>query len=505
MPRPRASVSIEVCDDAMISVVRQTIERHNLFEPGGKVVVAVSGGADSLCLLHVLCALRADYNIRLHVAHLNHCLRGAESAADSAFVWEIAAAWGLPLTRSSVNVRALAQREHGSVEEIARRERYRFLASVAVEVGAKCIALGHNADDQTETVLMHWLRGSGLAGLRGMRPKSPLGALRLGPDAPTPPDLYLIRPLLYVPRADIEAYCRENGLQPRFDRSNLDTTYFRNRIRHELIPYLESYNPNIRELIRRSAEVIAGDYDIVRREVERAWTTVVRLESEKWVILHLVEWQSLPIGLQRCTLRLAVQKLRRHVRDIGWEHIENAVWTARQGQTAAQATLPDGLMLTVGYDELVIGPAGASPDDSPPFPWLDGGVIEVAVPGETPLGRSGWRVIAAWLDATPEQLEDIQRNTDCNQAFLDADTLGRLVFRSRQPGDRFQPLGMGGQSKSLHEFMINQKVPARWRDLVPILTSDGRIAWVAGWRMDERFRVTPQTRRILHLRLARAK
>ncbi len=490
--------------DSVIALVRQTIERYELLEPGAKVVVAVSGGPDSLCLLHVLCALRGEYNIRLHVAHLNHCLRGAESAADSAFVWEIAAAWGLPLTRSSVNVRALAQREHGSVEETARRERYRFLASVAVEVGAKCIALGHNADDQTETVLMHWLRGSGLAGLCGMRPKSPLGALRLGTDAAVPSDLYLIRPLLYVPRAEIETYCREHGLQPRFDRSNLDTTYFRNRIRHELIPYLEGYNPNIRELIRRSAEAMAGDYDIVRREVERAWATVVRRESENWIILHLAEWQSLPVGLQRSVLRLAVQKLRRHLRDIGWEHIENAVWTARQGQTGAQATLPDGLMLTVGYDELVIGEAGAAPDDRPPFPWLEGGPIEVTVPGETPLGRSGWRVVATWLDATPEQLRRVESNADPNQAFLDGDALGRLVFRPRQPGDRFQPLGMAGQSKSLHEFMINQKVPARWRDLTPILTSDQRIAWVAGWRMDERFKVTPQTRRILHLRLVRA-
>ena len=495
----------------VIDTVRQTIDRYSLLEPDSNVVVAVSGGPDSLCLLHVLCSLRKEYSVRLHVAHLNHCLRGADSAADSVFVWEIAAAWGLPLSRASVNVRVLAQQAKGSVEEIARRERYRFLTSVAAEVGAKHIALGHNADDQTETVLMHWLRGSGLAGLCGMRPKSPLGALRLGEDMPGQPTSgqaacptpYLIRPLLYVPRAAIEAYCQEHGLLPRFDRSNLDTTYFRNRIRHELIPYLASYNPNIRELIRRSAEVISGDYDIVRREVDRAWADAVKHEGGDWIALDLARWRDLPIGLQRSLLRLAIQKLRRCLRDIGWEHIENAVWIGREGQTGAQATLPGGLTLTIGYDELVIAETDTVPNDYPAFPWLEEELVEIAIPGATPLGRSGWCVLAALSDATEEQVRRAEDNTDPNQAFLDAAQVARLVFRPRQSGDRFQPLGMQGQSKSLREFMINQKIPARWRERVPIGVSGNRIAWVAGWRADERFRVGPQTTQILHLQLVR--
>ena len=249
-------------NNTVLDTVRQTIDRYDLLASGGKVVVAVSGGPDSLCLLHGLRELRDEYGVQLHVAHLNHCLRGLDSAEDSRFVWQIAADWGLPLTRSSVNVKKLVKEQKGSVEEMARQVRYRFLAQPQQQAGADRIALGHNADDQTETVLMHWLRGAGLAGLRGMRPKSPLGELRLGEEETAMPDLLLIRPLLYVARSEIEAYCEAHELRPRFDRSNLDTTYFRNRLRHELLPHLEGYNPNIREVIRRSAQALSGDYEV---------------------------------------------------------------------------------------------------------------------------------------------------------------------------------------------------------------------------------------------------
>ena len=351
------------------------------------VVVAVSGGPDSLCLLHVLRALSEEYGIRLHVAHLNHGLRGEDSAADARFVEEVASPGNIPVTMATADVAGIVRQRKGSVEEVARRVRYGFLAEVARQVGADRIAVGHNANDQTETVLMHWLRGAGLAGLRGMLPKSPMGDLRLGMDSAdgvnaVPDDLTLIRPLLRVPRADIEAYCWAHGLQPRYDRSNLDTTYFRNRLRLELIPYLESYNPNIRELIRRSAEVAAADYDVLRGQVERAWQEVLRHERPGWIALDLARWRALPLGLQRSVLRSAVQVLRRHLRDIGWEHVENAVWIARERETGTQATLPDGLLLTVGYDELTLSDCEAVPDLAPPCPWLD-----VAPPRRDGAGR----------------------------------------------------------------------------------------------------------------------
>lgn len=283
----------------VLAKVEQTIRRYDLLRPRSTVVVAVSGGPDSLCLLHALHTLRERYMLTLHVAHLNHCLRGEESDADAQFVQDLAERWELPATVRSVDVFEIRRQRKGSLEETARQVRYAFLRSVASAMGADCVAVGHNADDQTETVLMHWLRGAGLAGLRGMLPKSSLDDLRLGTDQPSPGGAWLIRPLLYVTRVEIETYCRHHGLVPHYDLSNLDTTYFRNRLRHELIPFLEKYNPNIREVIRRSAEVISADYAVLHTQVERAWQEVARRETEDWITLDLAAWRTLPLGLQR--------------------------------------------------------------------------------------------------------------------------------------------------------------------------------------------------------------
>ena len=539
--------------ERLLRTVRQTIERHGLLDapwpsPRRVVVVAVSGGPDSLCLLHVLLvlrSLRSDYGIEVHAAHLNHGLRGADSDEDARFVREIATAWGVAVTVGAADVPALVRAEKLSVEEAARHARYAFLARVAADQGADRIALGHNADDQTETALMHWLRGAGLAGLRGMAPKSPLVELRFEmdmsaggeaagpagcfaetrptgaegqagrPQGVAPTDgLWLIRPLLHVTRAEVEAYCRENGLTPRIDLSNWDTTYFRNRLRHELLPYLEEYNPNICATIRRSAQALAGDYDVVRARVEEAWRATLRAAPPGRVTLDLAGWRALPIGLQRSTVRMAVERLRRNRRDLGWEHVEAAVWVARTRETGTRATLPAGLCLTVGYDTLTVADAAGAGnlENEPACPWLaavgEGIVDAVALrlPGVTPLPGSPWRVAAAFLDAGEDALRRAASNPDPYSAYLDADRAGALWMRRRKPGDRFQPLGLGGRSKSVQEFMINDKIPATWRDRIPLCVAgvDGdAVAWIVGWRVDERFKVHTGTRRVLRLRCMR--
>lgn len=357
----------------LLTRVRRTIERYHLFAPGERVVVGVSGGPDSLCLLHVLRRLRPEYELQLHVAHLHHGIRGAEADADAAFVAETASTWGMPCTVERVDVPALAAQPGVALEEAARQARYAFLARVARHIGARTIAVGHNADDQTETVLMHWLRGAGLAGLRGMLPVTPLDTLRLAllspKERPDTRGLRLVRPLLEVPRAQIEAYCQTHGLQPRFDRSNLDTTFYRNRLRHELLPLLETYNPQVRDILRRSAAVIADDYALLRAQLEQAWAQTVVAEGEKAVEFDLAAWRALPRSLQRATLREAVHRLRRSLRNINWVHIENALWLAREKSTGAQATLPQGLVLTIGYDRLLVAEEGYEPPP-PDLPLL---------------------------------------------------------------------------------------------------------------------------------------
>ena len=463
------------------------------------MVVGVSGGPDSLCLLHALNRLRDDYGIELHAAHLDHCLRGEESKEDAAFVARLAKEWGLPATVEARDVSCLARESKLAIEEAARQARYSFLAQVALAVGAKRIAVGHNADDQTETIVMHWLRGAGLAGLRGMSPQTELGGMRLGAAWPDRPSLHLqlIRPLLETSRAEIEAYCREHGLKPRFDRSNLDTTYYRNRLRHELIPYLESYNPNIRQVLRRSAQVIGDDYDLLQAELERVWPTVVSSESGEAITFDLERWRVLPTSQQRSTLREAIHRLRRSLRNINWIHIENALPALRAKPAGTQVTLPQGLMLSIGYHDFTVADEGYVPEVDWPLLLVES--LPVAVPGVTEMPDSGWCLEAAVFERE-EFSENHLDNPNPWQAFLDYESTGReLVLRQRGLGDRFQPLGLGGHEKSLHTFMIDHKIPRSLRGFVPIVASPRHIVWVAGWRIDERARITESTERILHL------
>ncbi len=503
----------------LLNKVAQDIERHGLLTLAETVVIGVSGGPDSLCLLHLLCRLRPRYELNLHVAHLHHGMRGAEADADAEYVRALAADWGLPSTAQQIDIPALARDHRLALEEAARRARYAFLCRVAEEVGARTIAVGHNADDQTETILMHWLRGSGLAGLRGMLPLTNLGDYRLfealEPQFSAPrlqpgfSDFRLIRPLLQVTRTEIEDYCDLHGLEPRFDRSNLDTTYFRNWMRHRVLPLLAEHNPNIREVIRRSATVIADDYALLRSLLEDTWSRVVVEESTpiepsestgERIVFDLARWRALPIGLQRSTLREAIHRLRRSLRNINFLHVENALLVARDGTTGDQATLPQDLMLVVGYDHFGVADAGA-PQPDPDWPLLPsaGDRLPIGVPGTTSLPESDW-VFEATVLSRAELPSAWKVNPNPWRAFLDSHVVGdSLWLRCREPGDRFQPLGLGGQSVKLADFYTNQKVPRPLRDRLPLLVGLGSIVWVCGHRVDERARVTEKTSEVLVL------
>ena len=497
-------------DDVLRNIRRLNAE-YRLFPRGETVVVGVSGGPDSLCLLHALNALRDDLGIGLHVATLDHMLR-PESADDAAFVAETARAWNLRVTVGRADVPALEAGLRLGVEETARQARYTFLAWVARDVGARRIAVAHNADDQSETVLMHFLRGSGLAGLRGMRPIIPLSDYHLLPDTalggrlsfldapgscaqPSPPgdenrvpgielpSFQLIRPLLTTTRAGIEAYCAAHGLLPRFDRSNLDTTYFRNRLRHEAIPYLETLNPNLRALLRHTAEVAAADYDALRAQFETAWAQVCRSQSETSIVFDRAGWRALPLSAQRATVREAAYRLNPALRDVSFVHVEDAVHVARDGSTGAQATLPGGVTLRVDYETLALTVAATNPHP-PPWPVLWTRDEIPVTTGSVALPDSRWRfTLAPGAGSIAPVLRETWR------AALAIPEGARLALRTRRPGDRFAPQGMAGHTQKLADFMINARIPARWRDHIPLLTVNERIAWVAGWRVSHHFAV----------------
>jgi tRNA(Ile)-lysidine synthase len=474
----------------LLDTVRQTIRAHRMVQPGDTIVVGVSGGPDSLCLSHALRALRDELEIHLHVAHLDHGIRGDESRADADFVEGLALSWDVPVSVEHADVPAYARKHKLALEEAARRERYLFLGRVARAANARSVAVGHNADDQVETILMHWMRGSGLGGLRGMLPVQELGEEAWW----SGPRLRVIRPLLEVPREEIEDYCGHRGLQPRFDRSNLDLTYHRNRIRHELIPFLESFNPRIREILRRSAKAFADDYDYLHRRSMEVWEDLA-LEEEGTISFPLEPWLQLHPSLQRQLLREAIRRLRKSLRDITWSHVEQARKGIEDLETSGRITLPQGLFLIKGYGRFVIGESRPHPD----LPLLCEGPLPIQLPGQTPLPKGPWVLHTQILrrDTLPVATLD---DPDPWRAYVDLEKTGQqLTLRARQTGDRFQPLGMGGQSKHVTDFMIDSKVPQHIRNLLPLVVSPQHIVWVSGYRVDERVKITGQTSQILHL------
>jgi len=500
----------------VLKQIRRTIEKQNMLAPGDRVVVGVSGGPDSLCLLHALLRLSEEYRLQIHVAHLHHGVRGADADADAEFVATLAADWGLSVTVEKRDVPALARTHQLTFEEAARRVRYAFLARVAREtVGCK-IAVGHNADDQAETVLMHFIRGAGLAGLRGMLPVTHITDYHLleqlteqgdgnqEQDSHIPrPVIFIIRPLLEVPSSEIKRYCADQKLAPRFDRSNLDTTYFRNRLRHELLPRLESYNPNIRARLCHTAAVIAADYELLIQLRERAWDKIVQKEQDGAITFDLAGWRELPVALQRAVVRQATYRLRHSLRDVTFVHVENAREIGLRGETGAQATLPMGLMLTVGYETLRMGDAGeTAPPPDEPLLWRTM-PLPVSVPGSTPLPESEWALQADIL--TDWDMDQIVANPDPWTAYCDVDALtAPLTLRPRRRGDRFHPQGMGGHSVKLSTLMINLKIPNAWRAHVPLLAADDQIVWVCGRRLGEEVVIKSETKRVARLRFERA-
>lgn len=451
------------------------------------VVVGVSGGADSLCLLD--CLWKAGF--RVVVAHFDHSLR-PESAADAHRVAEAAHQRDLPFTVERQDVAAYARDVGLSVEEAARVMRYGFLFRVARQWGAQAVAVAHHADDQVETVLMHLLRGAGLEGLTGMKGSR----VQEGWDESIP----LVRPLLGVWREEIEAYCCEHGLEPVEDVSNRDVTFFRNRLRHELIPWLQTYNPRIKEVLWRSAQVLAGEAEVIEQAVEGAWIRVTHEVAPGKVVLDREAFLALPIGLQRRLFRRAMALLRPGLRDIGFEVVEQGVHFIAKPSRSGRLHLARGLRLTLQRGRVFLLEGDTPPFSGAEWPQLnEKDLLALNVPGVLELG-SGWRLQASWSEAGSEAY----RSAGCWEAYLDADALVfPLVVRRARRGERFQPLGLEGRSQKLSDFWINAHLPREARAAWPLVYSGETVAWVPGHRLDHRFRAREGSRRLLYLRLSR--
>lgn len=468
--------------------------RHHLLSAGDVVVVGVSGGVDSLTLAHVL---RAWGHYTLHLATLDHGLRGTDGADDVAYVQALGRQWGLHVIAGWADVAAAARAHRLSIEEAARQVRYTFLLSAARYVSAARIAVGHNQDDQAETVLMHLIRGSGLGGLRGMLPQTSLSTYHLLPDVDIvtephlPPEAEtvgdpdgwppLIRPLLDTPRHAINAYAATHDLHPRQDETNAERTYFRNRLRHDVLPLLATLNPNIRATLARTAEVLRGDADIVAAAGQAALARVVSEFRTDAVLLDADAWQDLTLPEKRFVLRASVFRLRPGLRDVALTHIDAAIDLADQGEPERAATLPGGLLLRVGRGVLSVGAAEAHPLAA--VPGQDAPALVSGWESEVFFPETGYEVVHdAWRFAceprasrpAPDELATLHANP--LTAVLWVPHGAWLKLRTWRPADRFAPRGLGGTQKLAATFS-GMQVPASWRRQAPVLVIDDVPAW----------------------------
>jgi len=454
------------------------------------VLVGVSGGPDSLCLLDLLDRL----GYPLVVAHLNHTLR-PEADREAQIVARTAQERGLRFVLGKENTQLYAHMHSLSLEEAARTVRYNFLFEQARLFKAQAVAVAHTADDQIETVLMHLLRGAGVAGLTGMQ-------VRALPNAWSQ-EIPLVRPLLSMWREQILDYCAERQLQPVYDSSNQDLTFFRNRLRKELIPYLASFNPAIKRVIWRGSEVMKGDDEIIQKSVEEIWQHCVQRNGQGFVLFDVSEFTNQTVGMRRRLIRRAVAELRPGLRDIGFDAIDRALEFLAAIEKPGQIDLVSNLRLVYEPGRLWLTDGGVElPTDEWPQMAVDT-EIQVKEAGAIEL-EGGWQIQVDLILQAGLVMQIAQANQDPYQVWLAVDIDKNLIYlRTLRPGDRIQPMGMSNGTQKISDFMIDRKVPRRARRGWPLLWVGEKIAWVPGCLPGQGFQLSHDTQRAIHCTIKR--
>ncbi len=455
--------------------VKRTVDRYHLLDKGDRVVVGVSAGVDSMVLLHLLNAYRKEFDLSLIVAHINHGLRPVESEKEADLVQKESDRLGLSFEYGQFNVKDFQKAGGFSLQDAARRVRFQFLNSLLRKYNADKIALGHNADDQVETVLLRLLRGSGLKGLKGMVP------IREG---------RVIRPLLEVWRENIESFAIKNGIPYLLDSSNLNKNYLRNRLRLNLIPLIEKeYQANFKATVIKASTILREENDCLERLSREAYKKMV-FEEEGIPSFNFSEYQSLPEAIQRRVIQKILERIYGEgiMIDEGEPLDASPIYKKlHRPSPSFLLELPYGICLEKRYDRVFLRKERMR--SVPPFE------VELIVPGRTFIKEIGKEVVID--DSNRDQFERFNGFPDT--AFFDYQRLQfPLKIRNFRPGDRFQPLGLRGTQK-LKEFFIDHKIPRFERGKIPLLISGEMIAWIVGHRMDERVKVTEKTQQVLQV------
>ncbi|RMF97251.1 MAG: tRNA lysidine(34) synthetase TilS [Candidatus Schekmanbacteria bacterium] len=455
----------------------ETVEKYNMLKEGEKVLIALSGGPDSIFLLHLFNDfLKTKYSLKLHIAHLNHGIREGESERDEEFVIKTADNLGIDITIEKIDAFAEKRKYGTSLESACHFERIGFLRETAKKITASKIALGHTLDDRIESFFMNVLRGTGVSGMKGISPVNK--------------KYNIIRPLIDLAKKEIEEYLSAHQIEYVKDSSNLVLKYERNIIRSKLIPSIEEIKPSFKSALRRSMNAAADDDDFLNDICKKEQNIAIIEENKDFILLNKEHFKKLHRSIGKRLLIIILAKYKSPKTRISSFHIERALEFICQSKHGTEFHLPSGIRFINSYGKIFIKIISEDERKEEALSFIN-------PPSETKLNGFPYTISSAIL----ERNEVKNLKSGQSEAFLDLNQLSLpLKVRRREEGDFFYPLGNKGKKK-LKDFFINLKIPKDERDKIPIVLSGDDIVWVAGYRINDKFKVTKNTKKILHLKI----
>lgn len=452
--------------------VKSNIEKYKLIEEFDKVVIGVSGGHDSMALLYVLKSLKSEFKFEIIIAHINHGIRGIEADDDEEYVKKVAKSLDIPFYSFKANMDEYARIHKLTSEEAGREIRYEFFESVLKKEGATKIAVAHNKDDQAETLIMRFMRGTGIDGLRGMEFKT----------------RDIIRPILNINRSEIEKYCVEQEINPRIDKTNLMPIYGRNKVRLELIPFIENtFNSGIINTLFRTSEIMKTDSDFFSVYTEEKFKDSIKESRKLRLVLDIEKVKSLHTAIKTRVIRRSIEEINFNLKGIERKHIKDIVELIDANKTGKKINIINNIIVKISYDDLIFEIKEKNKDISFDYKLDIDETLDICE-------------IGSELKAKLYLKKDI--NIDFNNKLVkcfDYDNIkSELHVRNRRNGDRFIPLGMNG-NKKLKDFFIDEKISKEEREKIPLVLDGDEIIWVVGYRISEKYKVSSSTKNVLVL------
>jgi tRNA(Ile)-lysidine synthase len=435
----------------------QSIKKHKMIEKGDTIVVAVSGGPDSIAMMHLLLSIKEQFQLKLYGVHLDHMTRGGQSTLDAEFVKRFFNDYGIEGYFFKKDIKAYADQLNISFEEAGRLERYRLLNQVMEKTNGNKIALGQNLNDQGETLLFRLFRGTGLDGLTGIDYK------REG---------YIIRPILDLTRKEIERYCEKEDLKTRLDHTNLERIYSRNKIRLDIIPYIkEHFNNKIEKALWRTAKLLTEDQMLIDQVVKNYMDNQVSFKDMKYTI-NIKSFNKEMNALKSRVIREIFYRINGNIEGLSYKNIKSILSLIEKGKTGKMKELHE-IKCFINYNE-----------------------VEFCKAQQINHDKNDEKLVLKVINNP----EIIKFTVNPLEIFIDYDKIqGEIFIRHRKPGDRFRPLGMKG-SKKIKDYFIDEKIALDERDEIPLVCDEKNIIWVVGYRMSDAYKITNKTQKVLHIK-----